>query len=439
MRHPDRPPLPHLSLRPWKASLLLVLFLVASALPAVTAGAAAGVGSFRVACNPSHDGTFDPIVFPAQSPAGHHHEFYGSTATGPSSTPGSLLGSSTTCSDSADSSGYWHPTVFFNGIRAQASLVSVYYTQRTTKKPVADVQAPPAGLRIIAGDGHAQSPQDITRVWWDCDGVTMDHQPSAPTCPPNSRGLEVNVRFPDCWDGANLDSTDHKSHMSYSVNDGGTYQCDAAHPVSLPFVHMIFRWDGQYPAGESVTLSSGSALTFHADFMNGWDQQRLASLIDQCIKTQTECGRIDSGTSVAGAIATAVSPTAAASSTTTAATTAGATTQVTSGAPADTTHEHTAATTATRPPDEADVPSGGTTAPSQTSATVTTMIAPPGSAAEPKALEPEVRAISRNDSGERGRGAVEATAAALAAVLAGAGLWTLAKTSYYWLRRPPTS
>ncbi len=32
-------------------------------------------------------------------------------------------------------------------------------------------------------------------------------------------GTQVNVRYqaPSCWDGVNLDSADHKSHMAYPV------------------------------------------------------------------------------------------------------------------------------------------------------------------------------------------------------------------------------
>ncbi|MGQ0847902.1 MAG: DUF1996 domain-containing protein [Actinomycetota bacterium] len=270
-------------------SLLATLVLP----PAMAGAGSAGVGSFRVACKPSHNGTFDPIVFPNQSPAGHNHEFYGSTKTGPSSTPGTLLGTPTTCSDSPDSSGYWHPTAYFNGVRAKATLASIYYTQRNTGKLVNSLQVWPAGLRVVAGNVEADRPLSTSIVWWDCDGVTMDHQATAPTCPTNSRGLEVNVRFPDCWDGKNLDSADHRSHMSYSTRaKDGVWRCDAAHPVSLPFIHMIIRWDGQYPRGDTVTLSSGSSATFHGDFMNGWVHSRLVDLYNRCIKTGTECGKI---------------------------------------------------------------------------------------------------------------------------------------------------
>lgn len=32
---------------------------------------------------------------------------------------------------------------------------------------------------------------------------------------PCPAGIMVNVRFPTCWDGKNLDSPDHMSHVAY--------------------------------------------------------------------------------------------------------------------------------------------------------------------------------------------------------------------------------
>ena len=58
-------------------------------------------------------------------------------------------------------------------------------------------------------------------------------KPSAevPTCP-DTRGsfLRLHIRFPECWDGRNIDSADHKSHMAYSR--AGV--CPSTHPISVP-------------------------------------------------------------------------------------------------------------------------------------------------------------------------------------------------------------
>ncbi len=353
-------------------SLMLTIGVLAiSTGPAVAVDAK---GEFRVSCGPvSHQGRFDPIVFPDLNPAGHNHEFYGSTETGPSSTPQSLLNSPTTCSDSGDSSGYWHPTVYFNGVRAPAPRASIYYTQKTAEKPLSDMQVWPAGLRIIAGNGHADGPQSTFIMWWGCDNTTINREPTAPTCPSNSSGLEVHIRFPDCWDGVNLDSANHQAHMSYAVEgNDDIYRCDSTHPVMLPYLIMKFRWDGQFPAGETVTLSSGPSYTMHADFMNAWDQDRLQHLFEVCVKTQTECGTVDENdfvgtttttnapTTTSGATTTIEATTTTAATTTTVATT---TTAATTTTLATTT---TAATTTTLAATTTTVTTTTTTVPTTT-------------------------------------------------------------------------
>jgi len=41
-------------------------------------------------------------------------------------------------------------------------------------------------------------------------------------------GLRVNNFFPTCWDGVNVDSPDHKSHVAYPVN--GTFETGGVCP-----------------------------------------------------------------------------------------------------------------------------------------------------------------------------------------------------------------
>jgi hypothetical protein len=48
-----------------------------------------------------------------------------------------------------------------------------------------------------------------------------------------------------CWDGKNVDSPDHKSHVSYPRS--GTFEstgpCPDSHPVRLPQVMYEVMWD----------------------------------------------------------------------------------------------------------------------------------------------------------------------------------------------------
>jgi hypothetical protein len=98
--------------------------------------------------------------------------------------------------------------------------------------------------------------------------------------------LRVTAGLPQCWDGTNLDSADHKSHMAYLYQTA----CPADHPVLLPQVQLHIQYAIHDAAsGAPLSLSSGSIYSIHADFFNAWDQVRLASLITTCIDAGVSC------------------------------------------------------------------------------------------------------------------------------------------------------
>src|SRR5690349_10399539 len=70
-----------------------------------------------VKCPYSHSNMDDPIKFPGQQGAAHLHDFYGSTTTNYLSTYSSMVASLTTCGTAGDSSGYWTPALYRNGVR----------------------------------------------------------------------------------------------------------------------------------------------------------------------------------------------------------------------------------------------------------------------------------------------------------------------------------
>jgi uncharacterized protein DUF1996 len=140
---------------------------------------------------------------------------------------------------------------------------------------------------MIAGDAAATGPQSLRVTFWDC-GEHADVAPTSepPTCPDSrSKSLRLHVRFPDCWGGVRLDSTDHKRHMAYSLRG----RCPASHGVALPSVSLVL----QYPTagGSGVELSSGGRLSGHADFVNAWDQAGLRRLVDLCLNALRHCDR----------------------------------------------------------------------------------------------------------------------------------------------------
>lgn len=51
-------------------------------------------------------------------------------------------------------------------------------------------------------------------------------------------GIRATVIFPSCWDGKNLDSPDHRSHMAYTPTGRALAgdECPVSHPVRVPQV-----------------------------------------------------------------------------------------------------------------------------------------------------------------------------------------------------------
>jgi len=60
--------------------------------------------------------------------------------------------------------------------------------------------------------------------------------PTYVTYKPSGSETKAYLRVNSCWDGKNLDSADHKSHVAYPSS--GTFEstgpCPASHPVRLP-------------------------------------------------------------------------------------------------------------------------------------------------------------------------------------------------------------
>jgi hypothetical protein len=234
-------------------------------------------------CGFSHRAPDDPIVFPQQPGRSHDHTFVGNTSTSASSTLGSLLRASSTCQRSGDTAAYWMPTLLVGGQTVEPRGATIYYRRRTLDP----VRVFPAGLRMIAGDARATSPQSGRVTFWNCGALSgIPPSDTIPTCPGGRRtSLRLHVTFPSCWNGVGLDSADHQSHMAYARRG----RCPMSHPVAVPSISLIFR----YPVtgGPDAALSSGGQFSAHADFFNAWDQNALATLVETCLNALRHCAR----------------------------------------------------------------------------------------------------------------------------------------------------
>ena len=275
------------------ALALALLAVAATGVSAATAGSGPAKGdraamrdlrgvNFVSVCRFGHRAPDDPIVFPGQPGKSHDHSFVGNVSTDAFSTVASLQEASTTCRRQGDTAAYWMPTLYVDGSPVAPLGATIYYRRRTLD----GVQPFPTGLKMIAGDSHATSPQSLKVTYWNC-GAAPGVQPSSavPACPDGrATSLRLHVNFPSCWDGRDLYSAD-QGHMAYPTRG----RCPSSHPVAVPAISFIFR----YPVTGShdVALSSGTQYSGHADFFNAWNQETLASLADGCLNALRHCGR----------------------------------------------------------------------------------------------------------------------------------------------------
>lgn len=250
--------------------------------------------AFRTQCRASHMSNDDPIVYPNQQGASHHHTIYGNTSVRYDSDLDNLPneGNSTCNGGIANRTGYWVPSLI--DTRESRPIVpwfiNIYYKAGFS----GDIKPFPVGLRMVAGRMEAtpDDPQDEQQeiVRYMCNEVYTGRQNHFPaTC---SGDLLMMIQFPSCWDGVNLDSPNHKSHMAYP--NGGS--CPSTHPVKLPKVTQNVHW--RVDDIKHFKLSSDAydpkkpgGYSGHSDWVLGWDPAIMKSIIDKCLNSGKNCGQ----------------------------------------------------------------------------------------------------------------------------------------------------
>ncbi|KAN0134684.1 protein of unknown function (DUF1996) domain containing protein [Lactarius tabidus] len=248
---------------------------------------------WRLPCaKPVINGRIDPIVAPGKA-SSHAHTIMGSSAIGYSTTFDDLTSSDcTTCMVNDDKSAYWIPVLYYqypNGsfVAVDHGGLIVYYLPRGGSNET--VQPFPDGLRMLTGNPYARNytGTDASKaISWLCidNGPAQAQTPgfTDTNCP---NGLRGQVFFPSCWDGVNLDSPDHQSHVAYpSGIDSGS--CPSSHPVH--FVSIFYEsWFNVVPftnQGGQFVLANGDPTGYglHGDFMNGWNKDVLGRAIETC-------------------------------------------------------------------------------------------------------------------------------------------------------------
>ena len=250
------------------------------------------IGSFREPCTFSHMAADDPIVFPGQPGASHMHTFMGNSDAGAASTADSIAGSggSTCYGGTLNRTAYWQPTIIDirTGQPIPPSGANFYYKLGYLGVVAGTVQPFPKGLRIIAGDASATAATNSLARFACLSSGTW--QSAIPTCAVGDV-LMASVTFPQCWDGVNLDSPDHKSHMAYGTGTG----CPTDHPVPLAEISIRFDYKvTEADNGSNWRLSSDNysgpgGYSMHADWFNGWDTATDTAFVNNCVNGNLDC------------------------------------------------------------------------------------------------------------------------------------------------------
>ncbi|CAN8096042.1 unnamed protein product [Discula destructiva] len=291
---------------------------------------------WRMECRgASGQARIDPLVDFGR--VGHHaHEVFGSGGFSDTADYDALVSSDcTSCAVTVDKSAYWTPIPYFkdNTTGEYEAVANVggmlaYYFLNAAPSGDTSITAFPQGFRMIAGDtdrrnytvGDYESP-DPDKSEWAALGQTsqadlaqralgfncLDYTKTAegslyrhfmPSkdyidayCPD---GIRFELMFPSCWDGKNLDSTDHRSHVAYPdlVIDG---VCPDDFPVRLPGLFYETIWDmAAYTDRAGIfAISNGDPLGFgyHGDFIMGWEETdtfTLQDAVDTCTNLSGE-------------------------------------------------------------------------------------------------------------------------------------------------------
>ncbi|KAF8621991.1 hypothetical protein AX15_007345 [Amanita polypyramis BW_CC] len=145
-------------------------------------------------------------------------------------------------------------------------------------------------LRTYNSNSFAQ--QAITFLCLDFNGVSTRHNGLPLTSCPS--GIRAQINFPSCWDGQNVDSSNHQSHVAFLSEGPDKGTCtDSRYPVTLPRIFMEIYWGtGDFDAFRSQAMNTTQPFVFsygdrtgygyHADFINGWEAGVLQNAVNKC-------------------------------------------------------------------------------------------------------------------------------------------------------------
>ncbi|MFF9026564.1 DUF1996 domain-containing protein [Streptomyces iakyrus] len=278
-------------------------------------GDGGSTGTFTTNCGTNENenrNSDNVIVAPGVSNgAQHQHDYVGNQSNNAFASDEDLANAQTTCQNQGDKSSYFWPVLRIQdgsddidagqpGGGQDGNVGKIVEPAEAQLKFVgnrtSDVVAMPKALRIITGDAKAfTNGLNNANTSWSCTGFE-DRQVTDkyPLCPEGSSVVRTS-NFQSCWDGQNIDSANHRTHVDFVEADGS---CSNGFQA-IPQLQVRLVYDVQAPqinngqvqnafAVDSFPEQLHKAITDHNDFINFFDENVMNEMV-QCINNGEDC------------------------------------------------------------------------------------------------------------------------------------------------------
>lgn len=283
------------------------------------------LGAFRFLCGPGQLSYDDPIVYPGQRGKAHLHQFFGNLGADAHSTYESLRKSGeSTCQNELNRSAYWMPAMLDGkGKVVRPDSVSIYYKRLPSTSSLCTTAGKacvgiPRGLRFVFGWDQTRpsepQPENNRRFnfkcvqgWTPVNNATPDMVETMKICKPG-QWLSATINTPQCWNGVDLDTPDHRSHLAEMIRNASTrYKnaCPATHPYIIPQFTMGVAYSIETGDDPKLWhLSSDMMLppalrrpgaSFHSDYFEAWEDDIRLRWEAACLDKLLNCSDGDLG------------------------------------------------------------------------------------------------------------------------------------------------
>jgi hypothetical protein len=276
----------------------------------------ASTGTFTTRCGVNANKNFNTdtvIVAPGVTNGAHHtHDSVGNQKINAFSSNDTFLQGGTSCQNKNDLSSYYWPVVRVqdgsqafdqdaDGGGKEGNVGRILKPLQAQIKyvgsPTGKVVAMPQFLRIITGDAKTTTNGLANaNAHWSCTGFENKVQlpEHYPMCPEGSRMVRT-FAFQSCWDGQNIDSANHRTHVDFADANGN---CKNGFK-RIPQLTMRLVYDVPRPTIENGVVTNAYAVdgfpeqlhkahTDHDDFIN-ITKNGLANKIANCINSGRNC------------------------------------------------------------------------------------------------------------------------------------------------------